>query len=338
MLQALLADAILQARAAARALGASPLAVLAAPAISDEIAGELHRYAERFGEGAHWGLIDGRGRFELHGPDLPSPDVVERAETFRRRAQPRASSHDPFSDLGQWMLKVLLAPDVPAPLLRAPREPIHSMVELAEKADVSPASASRFLSALESEGFVEHAGNGAIRPVRIEALLDAWRIAGHQRMEKRLARFLLPAADGMDRLRQVLAARLAQSSPGSGPPDAAERAGPPGARACLSHFAACQALGIGIVRGAPIHLYMEDLSSDALRELELQPVAHRSEADLIVLRPRFPESVFRASVIVDGSPAADALQCWIDVSFQPARGEEQAAEIARRLRFEAWRR
>jgi hypothetical protein len=48
--------------------------------------------------------------------------------------------------------------------------------------------------------------------------------------------------------------------------------------------------------------------------------------------------VFRASVIVDGSPAADALQCWIDVSFQPARGEEQAAEIARRLRFEAWRR
>lgn len=336
VLQALLADAILQARAAAREIGGIPLAVLAASSVSDEIAGELRSYVERCGEGVAWGLIDGRGRFELHGPDLSSIRLEKQKPFFKERLLPEPSLHNPFSDLGQWLLKVLMAGKIPEPFLRAPRDPIHSMVELAEKANVSPASASRFLSALESEGYVGHDENGAIRLVRMRALLDAWRIAGQKRVEKRYARFLLPASDPLDRLRGVLAERWPHRALFESDASIAESVGPIGERACLALFAACRALGIGFVRGAPLHLYAEDLSPDFLKKLELRQVDHRSEADLIVLRPPFPESVFRGCVIVDGYPVADALQCWMDVSFEPARGGEQADEIAQRLGFEEW--
>ena len=57
---------------------------------------------------------------------------------------------------------------------------------------------------------------------------------------------------------------------------------------------------------------------------------------MIVHRPGFPESVFRGCVERDGVPVADALQCWLDVSFHAARGEEQAKEIAARIWPERW--
>ena len=46
---------------------------------------------------------------------------------------------------------------------------------------------------------------------------------------------------------------------------------------------------------------------------------------------RWPESLFRAAADVDGVPVADAIQCWLDVSGEPARGAEQAGLIWRRV-------
>ncbi len=46
---------------------------------------------------------------------------------------------------------------------------------------------------------------------------------------------------------------------------------------------------------------------------------------------RWPESVFRAAVDVDGVPVADVIQCWLDVSGEQARGAEQAAFIWTRV-------
>ena len=34
---------------------------------------------------------------------------------------------------------------------------------------------------------------------------------------------------------------------------------------------------------------------------------------------------------VDGVPVADVIQCWLDVSGEPARGAEQAALLWRRV-------
>lgn len=341
-LRAQLADAVLQARAGAKSLQAQPLAVLAASSLSKSMAEELSAYMASFGDGIAWGAMDDRGRFELHGPGLESIRPVRRGdllEDLRVEAPPaRVVLRNPFSDLGQWMLKVLLAQRVPERWLNAPRDPIRGVADLAEKANVSPASASKFLSALEAGGHLVPA-DGALSLARIQPLLANYRAASQRPQEEYFVRFLLPAPDPERRLRDVLAAAQGNTSdrldgePGVG---SSQRAGPPGERACLALFSACRELELGFVRGAPLHLYLESLSSRLLKQLGLKPVEHQAEADLVVRRPRFPEAVFRACVQVRGVAVADALQCWLDVASHPARGAEQAGEIAHKLEMDSW--
>jgi hypothetical protein len=104
-----------------------------------------------------------------------------------------------------------------------------------------------------------------------------------------------------------------------------------GAPACLGLFAACDALGVGHVRGAPLHLYVRHLAPELLERLGLALVGEGQQADLLLQVARWPESLFRAAVYVKGVPVADVLQCWLDVSGEPARGAEQAAFIWRRV-------
>ena len=50
-----------------------------------------------------------------------------------------------FTDLNQWMLKVLLAPELPSPLLSAPRGGYQNASELARAAGVSVMTAYRLV-------------------------------------------------------------------------------------------------------------------------------------------------------------------------------------------------
>lgn len=122
-----------------------------------------------------------------------------------------------------------------------------------------------------------------------------------------------------------------------------------GQRACLGLFGACQRLGVGIVQGAPLHLYLEQPSVQAIEALGLAPlvgarrqvqarliaVAEGPVSPLVLIRrPRYPRSLFRGMVWSDGVPAADILECWLDVAGHPARGDEQAEEILLRLELD----
>lgn len=336
VLRGQLADAILQSKAWARESNAEPVAVVAAPAISDEIARELADYIDRVAPGMAWGLLDERGRFELHGEGLEDARPPEQQALFHSQ-QPPPPVHNPFSDLGQWMLKVLLAARVPDNWLSAPRHRLRGVADLAEAAQVSPASASRFLAALDAEGHLAQSAE-ELRLVRVRALLHAWRRSMQRPMERRYARFLLPSQDPYLHLQRVLADRVPRRDlfEGDSGAELSDQVGPRGKRACLGLFAACRSLGVGFVRGAPVHLVCEDVSPGFLKELELVPVDHRAESELIVVRPRFPEAVFRGCILAEDAPVADILQCWLDVSFHAARGEEQADEIAARLGFEEW--
>ena len=335
-LRALLADAVLQARAKAKELDAEPLAVIVGSAISDGITDELGAYIEAVGEGIAWGVLDERGRFDLHAPGLESIAPPPQQGLFRDEPAHEPIAHNPFSDLGQWMLKVLLAPDVPPDWLNAPRASVSGVSDLARVADVSAASASRLLSALEDGGYVD-SKEGRLRLIRRNALFSAWLSASRRPLEERPARFLLPAADPLRRLREALAkrARRRRNKLEAHWDDRLQfHVGAPGQRACLALFSACKELGVGFVRGAPLHIYAENLSRESLKELQLQLVDHPAEADLFVRKPRFPESVFRACAVVDDAPVADIVQCWLDVMPHPARGNEQADEIARRLNWD----
>ncbi|HYV43261.1 MAG TPA: hypothetical protein VFA20_00310 [Myxococcaceae bacterium] len=304
-LPALLADAYVRAQAGARAHGAKPLAVVGAPAISDEWSAFLADHAARFFGKAAWGIIDGRGRLELHGPGL---------EGFRRRPRtlpltPSRQPPDVFSDRGQWMSKILLAPDLPEHLLEAPRGPVSGPSDLAELAEVSVPSASRFLSRLEELRYLNRS-NG-VTLVRRERYLADWRRASRFVGVERSCRWRGPS-------RRPFAEVLLEHAEA-------------GFRACFGLFAACERLGLGFVRGAPVHLYVDDSSDLVLERLGLAPASKGERVDLFVREPMFFESIFRGAVERDGVPVADVLQCWLDVADHPVRGAEQAERIWKRV-------
>lgn len=328
LLPGLLADAILRARRIAVDLNAMPLAIVAAKSLSDSMVEELAQYVDDYANGAAWGVVDERGRFAIKGKGLGSIEASRPRRGASRgvvqASRKSASAQGVFSDLGQWMLKVLLAEDVPVAWLSAPRGEARGVSEFAELAGVSISSASKFLACLEQPGFLNRSANG-MQVVERERLLRYWASAAMQRAVGELpARFALPAAAPLERLKSELRRhRERRLSEGAG-----DSARP---RACLALFAACDALGVGIVRGAPIHLYVEDFDLELIEALGLVMADDARDADVVLCNPEFPESVFRGAVEVDGVPVSDVFQCRNDVWRHPARGQEQAEEIRRRL-------
>ena len=85
--------------------------------------------------------------------------------------------------------------------------------------------------------------------------------------------------------------------------------------------------------GAPVHFYLESVTEENLRRFGLER-AGPDTAQLRVIEPTWPESVFRAAVRVQTRhglfvPACDIVQTWLDISDHPVRGREQADEIER---------
>lgn len=85
--------------------------------------------------------------------------------------QPVPESGQFFSDLNPWMLKVLLAPELPEALLSAPRGQYRNASQLARAANVSVMSAFRFVRQLQREGYL-HESAPNLNLVRREDLLS----------------------------------------------------------------------------------------------------------------------------------------------------------------------
>ena len=79
-----------------------------------------------------------------------------------------------FSDLNQWMLKVLLAPKIAPDLLHAPRGEYRNASQLAAAANVSVMSAFRFVRQLRLEGFLDESSS-SLSLVRLDDLLRRWQ-------------------------------------------------------------------------------------------------------------------------------------------------------------------
>ena len=153
-------------------------------------------------------------------------------------------------------------------------------------------------------------------PVRMRDLFARWRAAALRPQRQVGAVWVMPGREPVERLRAALAALRADE----GRPTA-----------CLGLFAACDVLGVGHVRGAPVHVYVRRVEPATLGALGLALAPRGRPADVILRVARWPESVFRGCVSPGGIPATDILQCWLDVSAEPARGAEQAAYLWRRM-------
>jgi hypothetical protein len=316
----LLSQAILQARAYAQAFPdpAVPLAVVAAPAISPSAANNLISFLSRFAPDAAIGILDREGFRHFVGPGLEKLNAAPPRRAHRQKLPPPDSSYL-FSDLSQWMLKVLLAPLIPEDLLRAPRREYRNASELAAAAEVSVMSAFRFVRQLRQEGFLD-GRDESLRLVRRKELLRRWQAAHLRGVPELPLRWIIPVKSP----RQLPAALHSYRVQ----PNVKNEPAP---RACLGLFAAAESLGFGFVHGVPPYFYLESLDREVLSRMGLSPEGAEQKPDVYVRIPAFRESVFRAAVVRDGVPVADIVQVWLDVSSHPARGEAQAEEIRHRV-------
>lgn len=316
----LLSQAILQARMFAHASHepAMPLAIVAAPTISSRAANNVLSFLAQFAPDTAAGILDSEGFRHFVGRGLEKLNAAPPRRTHRQKLTSPESAYL-FSDLNQWMLKVLLAPFVPEDLLQAPRGEYRNASELAGAAEVSVMSAFRFVRQLRKEGFLKE-NDEPLRLVRRKDLMRRWQAAHLRSTPEAPLRWMLPVNSDRQ-LPAALHSYILQ-------PNVQREPAP---RACLGLFAAADYLGFGFVHGIPQSFYLESLDRDVIRRMGLSPEGAEHRADVYVRAPSFRESVFRAAVLREGVPITDILQVWLDVGSHPARGKEQAEEIRRRV-------
>jgi hypothetical protein len=325
----LLSQAALEAAYYSRNFPGSPLpvAIVGANQISDSVAEEAKNFLRKRAPEVAVGLLDLEGLRSFAGHGLES--LSSERQPGKSVSSQKLRAPELFSDLNQWMLKVLLAPRIPESYLSAPRGQYQGPSQLAEAAGVSIMSAFRFVEEFSKEGFLEST-SGSLRIVRSKELRNRWLAASQRRVLEIPMRWILHK--GKEALAKALRSYEASGSISS--LDARVSGGKrlsPGPRVCLGLYAAADILGLGFVHGVNPHLYLERMSQDVLEGLGLSANGAEKQADIFVRVPGNRESVFRGVVKKDGVPASDILQIWLDVAQHPARGREQGDIIYRSI-------
>jgi DNA-binding MarR family transcriptional regulator/Holliday junction resolvase len=318
----LLAEAIQQAQAYAQRLRhAHALAVIASPHLSAVVVDQALEFHHDYAPDVAVGFFDDRGFRVFRAPGLESLNSPAPEIDRGRRAVPESQSHSLFSDLGQWMLKVMLAQHIEPRFLNAPRRKIRNASELALAAGVSQVSASRLVRQLEAEGFLDRYAD-QLELVRVQDLLEEWQAAERRAFKEIPCRWVIPGR-GRKQLESSLHDYSARHLRQQSPENHEERSWP---RVCLGLFAAAEALGVGFVQGVPPVLYVERMEAELIRQLGISQ-ERAIQADVYLRIPSHKEAIFRAAVEHNGVLVSDALQVWLDVSNHPSRGKEQADRI-----------
>lgn len=297
--------------------GAEPLAIVYVSNVVPSMIRQVKDFADRYAEDANVAVVtdEGGSLVKLKGVWLNNGIVDSmlfeaKERRFHSRGPTSTAPFNPFSDLNQWMLKVLLAPEISLGLLTAPREPIYSGADLARAAGASPMSANRLLQYLKKERYLVD-GRTGVTLGRREEFFNLWRSASMASPAEYSMRFRARVAM-KDQLASLLRAL--------------------GGKACLGLFSAADHLGMGHVSGVPPYIYMHRLPVlEAQRpEWEMTDVCKPGQApDFFVRRAMAPTSTFRGAVQRDGQLCADVIQVWLDVVNHPTRGAEQAEHIYR---------
>ena len=205
-----------------------------------------------------------------------------------------------FSDLNQWMLKILLGQDIPESLLTIPRGQYRNGRQLAQAAGVSVMSTSRLVRQLLSEGFLDQR-KGLLRLVRTEELMRRWQGASQRTAREVPVRWIIRG--GKEQLLSAvrsycswLDAKLLRP-----PKPRVGRLVVPAPRIAIGLFAAADLLGVGFVHGVAPYIYLEHLNSAALEQLGLSVEDAEGQPDAYIRVPENKEAVFRAVVRHRGS-------------------------------------
>lgn len=276
----LLSQAALEAAHYSRVISGHPIpvAIVGANRILESVAEEAEQFVRERAPEVAVGVLDLEGLRLFAGHGLESLSSARRPQSAIR--VPNARAPQLFSDLNQWMLKVLLAPRIPDVYLSAPRDHYQGASQLAEAAGVSVMSAFRFVAEFSKEGFLE-SGPGVLRLVRLRELLSRWAAASQRRVLQIPMHWLL------HRGKKALwsAARSYRSDEAMSSANPADQLSSPRPRLCLGLFEAAQAFDIAFVHGVKPYLYLERLNAEVLRDLGLSGNAQEEIADLYVRIP-----------------------------------------------------
>ncbi|MEO8383517.1 MAG: hypothetical protein ABI779_27920 [Acidobacteriota bacterium] len=301
----LLSQAVLQVRRHSEGVRASPLVVLVSKEIRPRVVENLKRFHRTYAADVAIGFMDSRNLREFVGAGL---ETLSSAAVQPRSKGPEPKSVDLFSDLNQWLLKVLLAADLAdAGLLNAPASRYRNATELARDAGVSVMTAFRFAENLKALGHL-HESSPVLRLVRLRELMERWQAAATRSVTSISAKWVFAGE------RQSQIERLSRAL---------------GEDACLGFYAAADALGLGIVKGVPTHFYVREVPAEMGRLGIIR--AAGSDAELILRVPKAKEGVFRAAVTTGVTRTCDVVQAWLDVSHDPSRGHEQAQYLYRKV-------
>ncbi|MDA1307221.1 MAG: hypothetical protein O2917_08165 [Acidobacteria bacterium] len=308
----MLSQAVLQAQAhLARDKKAMPVAVVVTSRVSLRGANQALDFVRRYAPAVGAGVMDLTGFRRFSGAGLESLNSEPGSELQNPVIAARGVNL--FSDLNQWLLKLLLARHLTRPeLLGAPVAHYRNASELAapDAGNVSVMSTFRLIEALREEGFL-HESSDVLQLVRVRELLERWQATYRRHARDLAVNWLLPSRN---------------------PNDVSNAVKQFGERACCGLFAAAHAHGFRHVTGVPIHLYVDNVDGDALARMGVVPAQPHEAPDLILRIPQAKETVFRAQVMVGrGYRACDILQVWLDVASYPARGQEQADVIYRKV-------
>jgi Holliday junction resolvase-like predicted endonuclease len=328
----LVSQAILQAQKIARSLTtySVPVAVVVADYIPESVAQDVKQFARQHAPDVGVGVVDFDGLRSFEGHRLEYLNSKE--PTTRKAILPgrRPPSPQLFSDLNQWMLKVLLAPGIPRKYLSAPRGQYQGASQLARAADVSVMSAFRFIEQFSKAGFLEDK-QGSLRVVQTEELMPRW-LAANQRSVSEIGVRRIPHSKinaPWDEIRTYVAAEKAQSDKYGSSAGQSNTVHPP--RVCLALLAAAKALKLEFIDEAQPCLYLERIEPIILEKLGLSASNSDVDPDAYVRVPWNDKSVFRAVVLNNGVPTCDILQLWLDIAQHSSNGKEQADLIWRKI-------
>ncbi|AFT90242.1 hypothetical protein [Paraburkholderia phenoliruptrix] len=299
----LFSQALLEARLRSQQNGVRPAVLIWVGTASTALVKKLMDFHRQYGQGEPFAILAGEPLYA----DFPGLDHVanERSVTSVRRRSHSAPPPLVFSDLAQWMLKLLLAADISREgMINAPGRTYLTATDLAREARVSVMSATRLINALKEENFIESAPY--LRVVQRRKLAQRWKAAYLKPAVGLPMKYLAPGVPEDQQLRKLLKRE--------------------GEEVTLGQFAAADALGVGHVRGFITTLWVPDLAAaEHWRGLRLMHDGER--ADVVLRQHPYPQSLGRGRVLHEGKWVSDIIQTWLDVSADPSRGAEQAAEF-----------
>ncbi len=221
-----------------------------------------------------------------------------------------------FSDLEQWLIKVLLLSplDIAHQFWGGPKGYAENAFQLSKLAGVSQMSANLWAQAMESSGYLKRIGRKNMIPLRIEALIEEW-IGRYRFRDNRIYPFRsMFRVSNYDAFIGELFEEIRLNS---------EELGEFGITAHL----ACKLHEVKHSSAKSIHIYCRGDIHNVARILKLVPSEEERKADLFLVEPKYPKSVFGGVLKKKELPVCDILQCYLDLYYLPDRGREQAAIV-----------